>query len=199
MTLQEGRAAHGPLHPAVRISLGICRGLCLVVFRFFWSLFALILSCCFSQGLVCYLVLKPFRARPVFGVLSVSLLICLVRSLTPFSLFLLSLSFRRWENPSLFGLGFPLCFCGHDFVLQPGLRGRHLHQGSHPACCFFSFAVIVRLFGGGWSWFVGPLSLSDFWVVLVRLVHACKYEIERGVGLLDGAPIIIAILVSFWG
>ena len=55
---REGRAAHGPLHPAVKVPLGTCYRVCArFVFRLFRSLSALMSSLCFSQGLVYFLVL----------------------------------------------------------------------------------------------------------------------------------------------
>ena len=85
---------------------------------------------------VCCLIACPLRS-----------FLCLVLSSTPcLSLCLslsLSLSFphRRWGNPNLFGLGFPLCSRGHDLLLRPVPRGRHLHQGFRPHLLFFCFST----------------------------------------------------------
>ena len=54
---REGRAAHGPLRPAVKIPLEHVRVCARFVFRLFRSLSALMSSLCFSQGLVYFLVL----------------------------------------------------------------------------------------------------------------------------------------------
>ena len=84
--------------------------------------------------------------------------LCLVLSSTPCLSLCFSLSFphRRWGNPNLFGLGFPLCSRGHDLLLRPVPRGRHLHQGFRPHLFFFFFLSLldVARFSGGWWWLV---------------------------------------------
>ena len=94
----------------------------------------------------------------------------------------MSLSYRRWGNPNLFGLGFPLCFRGHALAPRAVPRDRHLLPGHLPHLFFFFSFVVVRT---GW-WSVlgsrGGVSVrSVFWsgvlvgpgCLPVVLLHSC--------------------------
>ena len=125
----------------------------------------------------------------------------LVSSTPCFLLF--SFSLRRWGNPNLFGLGFPLCFRGHALAPRPVLRGRHLLPGHLPHLFFF-FSDAVRLSGGGWSWLVVvalglslSLSLLSWWLCCAVSMNAVIRQRE-GVAYKTAPPIIIIIIV-FWG
>ena len=64
---REGRAAHGPLHPAVWIPLGSCCGLCRVVVLALQFLVCSLCSRCYFSGVgVCFRSFEPFTTRPVF-------------------------------------------------------------------------------------------------------------------------------------
>ena len=113
--------------------------------------------------------------------------------------FSLSFSLRRWGNPNLFGLGFPLCFRGHNLLLRPVLRGRHLHQGLHPHLPFFLSTSLVSLVVVGcgllcliWA----SLSLSR-WFGCIGCLHA-RISQREGVAYKTAPPFIIIIIV-FWG
>ena len=135
---------------------------------------------------------EPFKTRPVSVCLSASSSFLLFggfrrRRVLSFSLSLylslslsLSLFLRRWGNPNLFGLGFPLCFRGHPLALLPVLRGRHLPPGHLPHLFFFFLTPFVFLVvvGLGWLWLLlASLSLSLF--VGSGALCACMHSLDR--------------------
>ena len=163
----EGRAAHGPLHPAVNRSLETW-----IAPPFVFSVMVLVLSpgCLYrvlSLGLVACMVFEPFKPRPVFG-------FCLCPSS-----FLLYGWFRRrrvfFSSPSLSGAGetqtflvwvSPCVFVDTLSHLDPYIEVATYSQVTSRTCFFF-FSDAVRLSGGGWSWLVVvavglSLSLSFF-------------------------------------
>ena len=143
---REGRAAHGPLHPAVRIPLGFCRGLCQVVFWLFRSLSVLMLKAfVFLRGWCVFWHLEPFKTRPVFGFLSVSPLfsfLWFVRRRRVF--FLLSFS-QALGQPKPFWFGFPLVFSssGTRTPLSTRTSCSTPTPRPRPAPVFFSFFFVV--------------------------------------------------------
>ena len=160
----EGRAAHGPLHPAVNRSLETWMAP-LFVFLL-WSWFCHLVDCIafLSLGLVACMVFEPFKPRPVFG-------FCLC----PSSFLLYGWFCRRrvfFSSPSLSGAGetqtflvwvSPCVFVDTLSHLDPYLEVATYSQVTSRTCFFFSDAV--RLSGGGWSWLVVVavgLSLSLF-------------------------------------
>ena len=162
-------------------------GFCFWLFRFLSVRCEAVVT---SQGSVfVFWSVEPFTTRPLFGFyLPVFFFSCMVCSSTPCAFFF-SLSLRRWGTPNLFGLGFPLCSRGHDLLLRPVLRGRHLHQGFHPHLFFFStslvFLVVFVVFDLGLSLSLSislylSLSLSVVWLLWVI---ACTWKSERGGGL----------------
>ena len=168
----EGRAAHGPLHPAVDRSLETCTVPFFVFLSRSWSLSLVVCLAFLSLGLVFVMDFKPFKPRPVFGFLYVSLFfscIWLVSS-TPCFLFLF---LRRWGNPNLFGLGFPLCFFDlyADYDYDPYFFLITYTQASPGPCFFFflsspslvfrfgCFSVLVLVVLGV---FVGAIVSEDF-------------------------------------
>ena len=122
-----------------------------------WSWFCYRVVCFVfvSLGLVSCMVIWPFKTRPLFGimfvVLSLSLCLPFVRCVRQrrFLSLALSLSQRRWGNPILFGLGFPLCSLlhGRDRPHRPVLCVPHLHQGFAPHLFFFFVVVAHFRFG----------------------------------------------------
>ena len=145
---------------------------------------------------VMILGLVPFRTCPLFALVFVVLFLfsfCLV--VTSPTLFSLSLFLRCWGTP--FWVWDSPCVSSPwtgGLLLLPVHRARLVPPGHLPALCFFFFRRSCWVVAGVvFSVVVGlglsGLSLSfSFLVVLVRLVHACKYEIERGGGLQDRAP-----------
>ena len=183
----EGRAAHGPLHPAVHRSL---ETLMAPLFVFLlWSWFCHLVACIafFVSRVGLCMVFKPFKPRPVFG--SICLcpsFFCLVCSSTPCPLFLslsLSLSLRRWGTPNLFGLGFLLCFFDPDAIslFDPHLEDATYTKVTSRTCvCVFIFVVVARWYGGsqsGLAWFLSGCWPSPLWFLsfcfLVWSVFAC--------------------------
>ena len=126
-----------------------------------------------------------------------------------FFFFFSSLLSQALGNPKPFWFGFPLVFSwprsryfnpySEDDTLHPRFTTPHL------LFFFFSLLDVVRLSSGGWSvvcrWSLSGLSPSLFLGGSGALVcmHA-SHEIERGGGLLDGAPVYyLQSIVSFWG
>ena len=118
-----------------------------------------------SQGSVSgFWFFEPSTTRPVFGFLFAGLLFFL------YGLFVdavcsLSLSLRRWGNPNLFGLGFPLCFFILDTLsaLDPYIFLLTFPKASLPHLFFFlsssslvSGSVFSRFLSCRcwWSWWV---------------------------------------------
>ena len=122
----EGRAAHGPLHPAVNRSLETLMAL-LFVFLL-WSWFCHLVVCIsrfLSLGLVSCMVFKPFKPRPVFGFCmcpSFFLLYGWFRRRRVFSSLLFLSGVGETQTP-FGGFGVPLVFLrpGHDRPLRPVL------------------------------------------------------------------------------
>ena len=128
---QEGRAVHGPRHPALHIPLRLVRGfdrlLCcaLLVFCVCVS-FVLVIS---SWGLICCMVISPFRTRPLsVRVFAPLLSLCLVGSPSTFFFFFFRfLSFFVLQvlgkHKPFSGLCFPLCFfvLAAHYVFNPFL------------------------------------------------------------------------------
>ena len=161
----EGRAAHGPLHPAVNRSLETW-----MAPPFVFSVMVLVLSsgCLYrvlSLGLVACMVFEPFKPRPVFG-------FCLCPSS-----FLLYGWFRRrrvfFSSPSLSGAGetqtflvwvSPCVFVDTLSHLDPYIEVATYSQVTSRTCFFFPtpfvFLVVVGL---GWLWLLwASFSLSFF-------------------------------------
>ena len=91
--------------------------------------------------------MSPSRPDPCLFFICV-LLFSFVRwvSSTPCSLFLV-LSLRRWGNPNLFGLGFPLCSLlpARGLRLRPVLPPLQLHPGyAQPLFFVFFFVAVAR-------------------------------------------------------
>ena len=96
----------------------------------------------------------------------------------------LSLSLRRWGNPNQ-----PLVFLLPQSLTSTRTSRTTPTSRLPPRLFFlptsFVFPVVV---GRGLSWlFWASLSFS-FLVVLLRCVHECRNQTERGGRLLDGAP-----------
>ena len=86
--------------------------------------------------------LSPSSPDPYLALVCVPLFFSLsgwFRRRRVFSCLLFSL--RRWGNPNLFGLGFPLCFFDPDAIahFDPYSDLRIVHQGHCPAPAFFFF------------------------------------------------------------
>ena len=151
---REGRAAHGPLHLAVRISLGNLVGVCA---RF--VILALQVVVCFIVKFLFFAgvgvlsgTLSPSRPDPCLVLLSASPLLFFVwsvrrRRVLVFFFFSLSQALGK-PKPPLGVWGFPLCF----FIL-------HTHSAFDPyfvldtyttatpcTCFFFCFFVVVARF-----------------------------------------------------
>ena len=89
-----------------------------------------------------------------FGVCSPLFFFSLVVGMFGGDVFSLSLFLRCWGNPNPFwGLGFALCF----FTLDADSVFNRT-PSSAPTPRSGSVVVVVRWYGVGWSWFVGPLS-----------------------------------------
>ena len=108
--------------------------------------------------------------------------------------FSLCLSHRCWGNPNP-SWGWDSPFVSSSWTRTPSLTRTPCSTTTPKplARLFFFFFLALgcgrrSLFSGGWFWLVGPLSLS-LSLSFLRIVLACKYEIERGGGLQDGAPI----------
>ena len=174
----EGRAAHGPLHPAVNRFLETL--MVPLFFSLLWSWFCHLVACiaffCL-WGWSFVWSLSPSSPDPCLFFLYVSLFFSLVWlvSSTPCSLFL-SLSLRCWGNPNRFGLGFPLCSLPPAHVLRPRpvLRVPHLHLGEAPAPAVFSFFRRRRSFSGSGVSRFCPGGVGFFsWFVLWWWVSVC--------------------------
>ena len=133
---QEGRAAHGPRHPALPIPLRLVRGfdrLLYCALLVFCVSFVLVIS---SWGLICCMVISPFRTRPLsVRVFAPLFSLCLVGSPSTFSFFVSS---GAGETQTLLWFVFPLVFLrpGRALRLQPVPHGQHVPQGSAPAPVF---------------------------------------------------------------
>ena len=121
---------------------------------------------------------KPFKPRPVFGFLYVSLFISCVWLVSPTPCFLFSsLSLRRWGNPNpLRGVwGSP---CGLFFLYTlPDLDPYFVldtYTTATPSTCFFFSVVVVRF--PSWVFLGFVLGLVGFLAVFLVLlwVLACK-------------------------
>ena len=143
-------------------------------------------------------VVLPFKPRPVFGLLSVSLFFsfCLVCSSTPCFFF----SFSAAGETQTFVVWFSRMFRGHDLLLQPVPRGRHLHQGLHPVVflrrCRLSFRWWLVLVCRGCF---GSLSLSFGGS---GAPCECLRVLDRsreGVSYWTAPPFMIAIIVFLGG
>ena len=140
----EGRAAHGPLHPAVNRSLETLMALLFVFLLWSWFCSSGCLYrvfCLWGWYLVWYLALQDStRVLALFVVLSL-FFFCLVGcSSTPCFLFSFSsLSGAGETQTPLGGLGFPLCFffAGRRTPTSTRIFDPHLHQGSPPRPVFF--------------------------------------------------------------
>ena len=172
----EGRAAHGPLHPAVNRSLETWMA-ALFVFLL-WSWFCHLVDCIafLSLGLVYCMGFEPFKPRPVFGFCmcpSSSLLYGWFRRRRVSS----SLSLRRWGNPNpLRGVWGSPCVSASwprssswirtpCSASTPRLRPR--------TCVFFFFrVVVVRWLCGGRSRFCSVSLGLAVCVVVFFFLHA---------------------------
>ena len=103
-----------------------------------------------------------------------SFFLCFIRRRRVLSVFYLSLSFRGAGETQIFLVWVSPCV----FVATISYFNPYFEDDTYikvPTRLFFFFAVVVRHFGGGWSWFVGPLSLSLSLLVVV-LVDTIERE-----------------------
>ena len=188
VSLQKGRAAHGPRHPALTNPLRPFLFLFGPVFGFRTVSVFCVSFLSRGTGLFC----KGARALqdPTHS--------CRV-ACCPFHL---SLSLT---------LSLSIFFCCWSLTSTRTLRTTSTPR-SPPRLCFypttwFVFPVVVGL---GLSWVCWAcLSLSlylSFLVVLVLCMHVCIDEIGRGGGLLDGAPVhdynhcfVLGLSMKRWG
>ena len=152
-------------------------------------------------------VISPFRPRPVFGLLSVSLIfsLCLVCSPTPFLCFFLSSS-QALGKPKTLWFGFPLVFLhpGRALCPRPVLLHLHLHQGlAQPLFCVFFIRrsrglflffprCLVLLFGGLSTRFT-PLDLCFACSSIMRSLSL------RGRETIISPRFFMIIAIIFWG
>ena len=151
VTLQEGRAAHGPLHPAVTSPPKLCWFCVWFLLGFSGMDVGYSVWFSWSLGLEC-LVYRPLGPDPCMPryMLSPLSLLCSVFSSAPFRS--LSLSLRCWGNPNPFwGLGFPLCFFIMDahYDLDPFVFTFSFTNVPAPpcvcVCCFFFVGARVSV------------------------------------------------------
>ena len=157
----EGRAAHGPLHPAVDRSLETWMA---HLFVFCYGLGLCSLVDCFaflSLGLVVCLVFEPFKPRPVFGFfvwVPPSFCVWLVSS-TPCFLFLFLSGAGETQTP-FGGFGVPLVFSScrtrSPSTTRTSRSAPSPRPRPAPAFFFFPFVVVARF----WSVFARPCSVG---------------------------------------
>ena len=147
---QEGRAAHGPRHPALPIPLRLVRGfdrLLYCALLVFCVSFVLVIS---SWGLICCMVISPFRTRPLSVRLFAPLFflsVWLVRR-RRFFFFVFFCFFRCWGNTN------PLVVCVSPCVSSSWPRTTSSTRSSwstrssrqRTRTCFLCVCVI-----GGWQ------------------------------------------------
>ena len=152
-------------------------GFCSLLFRFFVR--SLCSRCYFSGvGVYFFCSFEPFTTRPMFGFYLLVFFFLYGLFVDAVSLSV-SLSLRRWGNPNLFGLGFPLCFFDLDALsdIDPYIFP-YSYTKVPPPHLFFVFLAVVRAgsflrfwFSGGvavrvlfsgvwWSWFGLRCSLA---------------------------------------
>ena len=163
----EGRAAHGPLHPAVNRALETWMAP-LVVFLL-WSWFCHLVDCIvfLSLGFVACMVFEPFKPRPVFGSCmcpSSFFFVWLVLSTPCFLLFFFFL--RRWGNPNpLRGVWGSPCVSSSRPSTTTSIRSSSFSPSPRfPPRLVFFFLVGVRV--GVSLVFFSLLCLSVWWSVL---------------------------------
>ena len=153
----------------------------------------------FQGSVFLFWTVEPFTTRPVSGLYLPVPLFFFLSGLFVDAVCSLSLSFRRWGTPNLFGLGFPLCF----FILtrsSPSIRTSSptpTPRSRSRSCFFFSCRRsrwAVEVFGsrGGvlvrsvfWCGvLVGPGCSSLFSCVLASLLalgqQRCRYSGRNG-------------------
>ena len=175
VTLQEGRAAHGPLHPAVTSPPRLCWFCVWFLLGFsgmdvgysVWFSWSLGLECC----LACRMFVVPLSLYIYF---LISLSLSLVFGIFVGAVFHSFSSLRCWGNLTPFGVWVSPCVSSSWPRSPSWIRTPSSASTPRSGSRTFFFAVaVVRWYGGGWSLFVWSLSgWGVFFFFLVSVLAA---------------------------